>query len=692
MNLEEMEDVKLKVRVSGYAPMSVNTDAFDIKPSGVDWTNGDQLKEWNVTISFDKKPKRLCDAIIYCEIPYEVNALCLPDSVEEIITSLDWLSIDNIANLSINKSLLSADEKLIICGAKIMRQIGEDSEVVIPEGTKVIGEGAFLNKKNLAKIEFPKTIEEIERKAFSGCTLLPVKLPRNVKKIGDYAFERCGSAMDKASRLTITSKVTHIGNYSFKGCNMITGVKVPNSVIAMGQGVFAGADRIKIFEGNGASSNGLMLIWNKRLVSYALDASVLMHDTITLPSDIEEIGDWAITYDKPERHWRYIREIPENIKRIGTHSLFACGMGSSLTIPNSVEEIGEGAFSDAINVNGKFVDGEGNVIVNGTLIFNNGLGKKSDYYATKAKEYPEFKVPEGVNRIGCFANIHAENLILPEGVESIGENALYASKHISIPSTLKYVEDNGIRCGKLCEEPSFPESLLSIGSTLDGIDSYSVRFTSNPPICRSKFSGRSLIVVPENKFEMYREAFDGVISGDFLFGQIAYRDENGELHFKKQNSNQKVFWSEFEDLAPANEAFNSLLKNYQHGVTKENGEIIYTINILPDYLRIELRCNPSKGLCACTLHELQKVEKYEGLHFFAFNEATGYTRSFNGIDRMVEKSSNCIYLKEKSGFRNEGIVWKIPADTDSMEIYALLYAAANIQAEKILPLLTPKDE
>lgn len=232
-----MEDVKLKVRVSGYAPMSVNTDAFDIKPSGVDWTNGEQLKEWDVTISFDKKPKRLCDAIIYCEIPYEIKELYLPDSVKEIITSLDWLPIDDIANLSINKSLLSADGKLIICGAKVMRQIGEVSEVVIPEGTKVIGEGAFLNKKNIAKIEFPKTIEEIERKAFSGCTLLPVKLPRNVKKIGDYAFERCGSAMEKASRLTITSKVTHIGNYAFKGCNMITGVKVPNSVIAMGQGV-----------------------------------------------------------------------------------------------------------------------------------------------------------------------------------------------------------------------------------------------------------------------------------------------------------------------------------------------------------------------------------------------------------------------------------------------------------------------
>lgn len=687
-----MEDVKLKVRVYGYAPMSVNTDAFDIKPSGVDWTNGEQLKEWNVTISFDKKPKRLCDAIIYCEIPYEIKELYLPDSVKEIITSLDWLSIDDIANLSINKSLLSADGKLIICGAKVMRQIGEASEVVIPEGTEVIGEGAFLNKKNIAKIEFPKTIEEIERKAFSGCTLLPVKLPRNVKKIGDYAFERCGSAMEKASRLTITSKVTHIGNYAFKGCNMITGVKVPNSVIAMGQGVFAGADRIKIFEGKGASSNGLMLIWDKRLVSYALDASVLLHDTIALPSDIEEIGDWAITYDKPERHWRYIWEIPENIKRIGIHSLFACGMDSRVTLPNSVEEIGEGAFSDDINVNGKFVDGEGNVIVNGTLVFNNGLGNGSDYYSTKANEYPEFKVPEGVNRIGCFANIHAENLILPEGVESIGENALYASKHISIPSTLKYVEDNGIRCGKECEEPSFPEGVLSIGNTLDGIESYSVRFNSNPPICKSELGGRSLIIVPEDKFEMYEEAYGGVVNGSSIWGQIAFRDNKGDVHFEKQRTHQEAFWSEFEALAPSNVVFDAFLEKFQHGVTKENGETIYTINILPDCLRIELRCNPSKGLCACTLHELQTVKKYDGIHFFSFNQATGYTRSFNGIDRMAEKSSNCIYIKEKSGFRNEGIVWKIPADTDSMEIYALLYAAANIQAEKILPLLTPKDE
>ena len=152
------------------------------------------------------------------------------------------------------------------------------------------------------------------------------------------------------------------------------------------------------------------------------------------------------------------------------------------------------------------------------------------------------------------------------------------------------------------------------------------------------------------------------------------------------------FWKTFEEVAPSNEAFEKLLENYTHGVIEENGEYLYCIDILPNRLRIELRFNKLKGLGACNLHELQKVEKYEGIHFFAFNQATGYTRSFKGINKMVEKSSNCIYIKEKSGLRNEGIVWKIPTATDSMEIYSLLYAAANIQAEKILPLLTPKDE
>lgn len=682
-----MPEVKLKFKVNGYSPVAINASAFDKPAEAVDLSHCGT--EWEATLYFKKNPQCLQQEIVKCEIEYEVNELRLPNSINSVSTSLGWLAIEDKDDLSISPKMISADGNLIVFGDKVLRQIGNAPEISIPEGITIIGEGAFMGKEKLQKVEFSKTVTQIERKAFSGCINLPVKLPRAVQCIGDYAFERCGWAVEKRGKLTIPSKVTSIGRFAFKSCTSITGVKIPNSVTEMGQGAFAGADRVKLFEGKGASENGQFLIWDKCLIAIALDTSIMMHDTINLPMDLEEIGDWAFTYDDPKRHWRPIKVLPTCLKRIGEHSLFGFGMWTTpVIIPDSVENIGEGAFSPEMMVAGKFVDDDGNVIKDGTLLFKNG--QPDD------KPHEEFTIPNGVSRIGSYANIFVEHLTIPEGVVSIGDKAVTVLKHISIPSSLSSIEGHGLICKDGCDDVVFNGNLISLGYALGDIRVYSVSFTSNPPIFKGVGGGNSLIIVPQDKFIAYKQAYTGIISdGGFINGRIAYLDKSDVLHREILDATEKEvilsFWKTFEELAPSNETFENLLEKYPHEVTEENGECFYYIDILPNYLRIELRFNKLKGLGACTLHELQKAERYEGIHFFAFNQATGYTRSFKGIDKMAEKSSNCIYIKEKSGLRNDGIVWKIPTDTDSMEIYALLYAAANIQAEKILPLLPPKD-
>lgn len=480
---------------------------------------------------------------------------------------------------------------------------------------------------------------------------------------------------------------------------MLTSVKIPKSVEEIGQGAFAGADRIKYFEGKGASEDGQFLIWGNRLVSFALDSEWLKHDEIKVPEGIEEIGDWAITFNKLDRHWRYIHTLPNSVKRIGTCSLSGCGMNSKLSIPDSVEEIGDGAFSDDMIITGKFVDENGNVICNETLIFQNGLGERSDRYGSERIEHTEFIVPQGVKRIGSFANIYAGKMVIPEGVESIGEKAIRVSKHISLPSTLKRIDGDGIQSRELCEEISFPEGLISIGNTLEEIRSYSVSFKSNPPACQG-YNPNALIIVPEEKFELYKDAYSGVVKGFFFYGGIAFRDEKGELHFEKltpeeaakKDEEMNSFWSEFEDLAPSNEAFDTLLEKYAHGVIKENGESFYFIDILPESLRIELRFNRNQRLCACTLHELQKAEKYDQIHYYAFNQATGFKSGKTYISDLEEDTCSLVSFKTPSGLRNNGIAWKLPAGMDSVGAYALFYTAAVIQAGKMLPLLNSKDE
>ncbi len=69
---------------------------------------------------------------------------------------------------------------------------GNDSEVVIPDGVKVIGFRTFSGKLNLEKLIIPEGVEVISDKAFEYCFFLEeVVLPQSLKKIGNRCFAIC---------------------------------------------------------------------------------------------------------------------------------------------------------------------------------------------------------------------------------------------------------------------------------------------------------------------------------------------------------------------------------------------------------------------------------------------------------------------------------------------------------------------
>ena len=67
--------------------------------------------------------------------------------------------------------------------------------MVVPEGTKKIGQNVFYNCSNLKEIHFNQGLVEIGGWAFYGCVNLGpvVTIPKGVKKICSGAFEGCSS-------------------------------------------------------------------------------------------------------------------------------------------------------------------------------------------------------------------------------------------------------------------------------------------------------------------------------------------------------------------------------------------------------------------------------------------------------------------------------------------------------------------
>ncbi|MBR5912659.1 MAG: leucine-rich repeat domain-containing protein [Bacteroidales bacterium] len=70
----------------------------------------------------------------------------------------------------------------------------ENGTCLIPEGTKAIEKGAFINCTELTSVVIPDSVTEIGQWAFYGCSnLKEIRLPKSVTKIGLDAFAFCSS-------------------------------------------------------------------------------------------------------------------------------------------------------------------------------------------------------------------------------------------------------------------------------------------------------------------------------------------------------------------------------------------------------------------------------------------------------------------------------------------------------------------
>ena len=102
---------------------------------------------------------------------------------------------------------------------KIVKYLGDDEVVVIPEGIKWIGESAFCGNKKIKKVIFSETVLSISFNAFGACSnLQEVVFNKKLHTIGKDAFDHCDS-LEKVD-LSHTA-VRSIGSGAFSCRNLL---------------------------------------------------------------------------------------------------------------------------------------------------------------------------------------------------------------------------------------------------------------------------------------------------------------------------------------------------------------------------------------------------------------------------------------------------------------------------------------
>ena len=285
--------------------------------------------------------------------------------------------------------------------------------ITIPSGVTGIGFYAFEGCTSLKSITIPDSMTSITGGAFSGCTsLTSITIPDSVTDIGDDAFSgctniqnatlpaiaisaipknklktvivTCGASIDynafsgctSLEDITIPNSVTSIGEGAFFYCTSMKSITIPDSVTTIGERAFLGCTKLvevvnqsSLDIQKGASSYGYvayyaLVVHNGESGSvnqdgylfYTIDGvNYLLGYTgadteLILPQDYN--GQGYKIYKYAFRNCTSLESItiPDGVTSIGDGAFWGCTGLISITISDSLTNLGRDSFYNCTNI------------------------------------------------------------------------------------------------------------------------------------------------------------------------------------------------------------------------------------------------------------------------------------------------------------------------------------------------------
>lgn len=262
-----------------------------------------------------------------------------------------------------------------------------------------IGAWSFVDATGITGVSVPEGVTTIEDEAFCNCPITSVTLPDSLTTIGYNAF-----GGTNLTSINIPKNVTSIDVNPVSGCTGLTSITVDSA-----------NTKYK------ASGNCLIETGSKTLIAGCKNS--------TIPTDgsVTTIGGEAFTYQSGLKSIT----IPNSVTTIGNGAFESTGL-TSLTIPGTVKTIENNAFSGCTGLT--------------TLNMGDGV-----------------KTIGGWAFSGCTG---LTNVLIPSTVTSIGQNAFYGVKNIMYGGTATgspwgAQASGGFFDGKLIYKDSSKKELLA---------------------------------------------------------------------------------------------------------------------------------------------------------------------------------------------------------------------------------------
>lgn len=326
--------------------------------------------------------------------------------------------------------------------------------IVIGDQITQIGWNAFPWTA-CSTIKFGKNVRSIGERAFLECRNLngDLTLPDSVQIVGNNAFSECTGL---TGTLTLGSSLQTIGAGAFYDCSFSGNLVIPDSVTSIGRYAFYSRPYLRP-----ETQGTLTLGRNLRTIGEFAFLESRYTGSLTIPDSVVEIGERAFYQCE---NLNGTLTLGRSLRTIGKEAFYWCAFTGSLTIPEGVAEIADGAFSSLhqFNRDGMF---------NGTLTLPSTLKT----IGAEAFAYTDFSgellIPDGVTSIGANAFAKCDGfggtLSLPDSVKTVGESAFYQCEGftgLKLPAGLTKIETLSFAfMAGLKTEVVIPEGVTEIG-------------------------------------------------------------------------------------------------------------------------------------------------------------------------------------------------------------------------------------
>lgn len=324
--------------------------------------------------------------------------------------------------------------------------------IVIGDQITQIGRNAFPWTA-CSTIQFGKSVRSIGAEAFSGCRNLngDLTLPDSVQIVGDSAFAGCTGL---TGTLTLGNGLQTIGFNAFYNCPFSGNLVIPDSVTMIGiQAFYCRPYCLPETQGT------LTLGKNLRTIGAFAFCESRYTGSLTIPDSVVEIGERAFYQCE---NLNGTLTLGKNLRTIGKEAFSGCAFTGSLTIPEGVAEIADGTFSSLYQSSGMFT---GKLTLPSTL---KTIGASAFSYTDFSGE---LLIPDGVTSIGANAFKECDGfgglLSLPDSIKTVGERAFYLCKGftgLKLSASLTKIEERSFaHMYGLKTEVVIPEGVTEIG-------------------------------------------------------------------------------------------------------------------------------------------------------------------------------------------------------------------------------------